>query len=135
MKGDKEELLALLRMSIPKYFHPSEEQDFVVYLDEKREDYFIVENVGKIIGCGGVNYLNENKEGRISWDVIHPDFQGKGIGRLLTQHRIDHIKEKPSIELIKVRTSQLAFRFYEKMGFVLQRVEKDFWAEGFDLMR
>jgi ribosomal protein S18 acetylase RimI-like enzyme len=32
-----------------------------------------------------------------------------------------------------VRTSQHAWRFFEKMGFELQKTEKNFWAPGFDL--
>lgn len=34
---------------------------------------------------------------------------------------------------IVVRTTQFGFRFYEKVGFQLENVEKDFWAQGFDL--
>ncbi|MHA7057839.1 hypothetical protein ACWGOQ_0011500 [Aquimarina sp. M1] len=32
-----------------------------------------------------------------------------------------------------VRTSQFASKFYEKMGFALVKIEKDFWVDGFDL--
>jgi hypothetical protein len=32
-----------------------------------------------------------------------------------------------------VRTTQLTDQFYAKMGFQLERTEKDFWAKGLDL--
>jgi hypothetical protein len=32
-----------------------------------------------------------------------------------------------------VRTSQVAYQFYQKAGFDLEKIEKDFWAKGFDL--
>jgi ribosomal protein S18 acetylase RimI-like enzyme len=35
--------------------------------------------------------------------------------------------------MIIVRTSQLAYKFYQKVGFELEKTEKDFWAKGFDL--
>jgi len=69
----------------------------------------------------------------ISWDIIKPNQHGKGIGTKLTQHRIQYINTKPDLEKILVRTSQHTYQFYEKMGFKFLKVEKDYWAEGFDL--
>ena len=130
---DKEETLELLRLNTPEFFSESEEADFINYLENKREDYFVVEEEGKIIGAGGINYFFKEKIARISWDVISPNFQGKGIGRKLSEHRIKYINGKPEIDVIVVRTSQLVYRFYEKMGFKLARIEKDFWAKNYDL--
>ena len=110
-----------------------EEKEFIEYLDHLREDYFVFEENGVVIGCGGINYFLKDNSARISWDMIHPDFHGRGIGKKLTLHRINKIKENPNINLIAVRTSQLAYKFYGKMGFELKSVEKDFWAEGLDL--
>lgn len=132
-RQDKAELLNLLRLNTPQYFDASEEADFVEYLDHRLEDYFVVEAGGKVIGSGGINYFADNNEARISWDIIHPDFQGRGIGKKLMLHRIEHIRKDPTVKLIVVRTTQLVYQFYGKMGFVLERTEKDFWAKGFDL--
>lgn len=132
-KSDQPALLQVFRLNTPKYFAPAEEQDFIEYLEHLIEDYFVIEQSNAIIGGGGVNYFEEEKGARISWDFIHPDAHGKGLGRKLVQHRIDHIKNKPHIETITVRTSQLAYRFYQKFGFELVKTEKDFWAEGLDL--
>ena len=105
----------------------------VHYLENETEDYFVVEELGEIVGAGGINYEPQTKTAVISWDIIKPNQHGKGIGRKLTQHRIQHIHTKPDIEKIVVRTSQHTYKFYEKMGFKLLKVEKDYWAEGFDL--
>lgn len=59
--------------------------------------------------------------------------QGKGIGKELVRHRVEHIKKNSTAKIIVVRTSQHASGFYAKLGFQLVRTEKDFWAEGFDL--
>jgi ribosomal-protein-alanine N-acetyltransferase len=130
---DKEQLLELLRLNTPQYFDAAEESDFAEYLENRVESYFVVEDKGKIIGSGGINYLDNKAEARISWDMVHPDYQGKGIGKRLTLFRIEEIKKFKSVRLIKVRTTQLVFRFYEKLGFSLEKTEKDFWAKGFDL--
>ncbi|WP_338766187.1 GNAT family N-acetyltransferase [Bernardetia sp. ABR2-2B] len=135
-KSDKQELIELIKLNIPTYFEESEEKDFIEYLEKYKEDYFVVESktTKKIIGCGGVNYFLDEPTAlaRMSWDIIHPNFQGQGIGKCLLLHRINHIK-KQNIKLIVVRTSQLAYKFYQKAGFELEKVEKDFWAKGFDL--
>ncbi|MGX7666210.1 GNAT family N-acetyltransferase [Flavobacterium pedocola] len=132
-KEDFNELIALLKRNIPEYFAPEEEADYSDYLTHHLEDYFVVTEDDTIIGAGGINYFPEEKTARISWDAIHPDFHGKGVGRKLTQYRIDLLKNNPEINLIVVRTTQLVYKFYEKMGFQLEKTEKDFWAEGFDL--
>ncbi|AHM59051.1 acetyltransferase [Flammeovirgaceae bacterium 311] len=131
--GDKQELISLLKLNIPQYFAESEEDDFIEYLDCYLEDYFVVEEGGKLIGSGGINYFPEDGIAPISWDMIHPAYQGKGFGKSLTLHRISNIRKNPAIRRVVVRTTQLAYKFYEKVGFTLLKTEKDFWAEGFDL--
>lgn len=132
-KKDREAVLSLIRLNIPDFFAIKEEADLATYLDDKLEDYFVFEKNGQLVGSGGINYFPETKTARISWDIIHPDFQGQAIGSQLTKHRIAWIKSKATFKVIIVRTSQLAYRFYEKMGFVLEKTESDFWAEGLDL--
>ncbi|MCG9972778.1 GNAT family N-acetyltransferase [Christiangramia crocea] len=130
---DKSKVKDLLKRNTPEYFDPSEERELEKYLDEEIEDYFVFEQNSQIVGAGGINYFPKEKLARISWDIIDPELQGQGIGRKLAQHRIDHIKKNTGVDLIIVRTSQLAYRFYEKMGFELEKIERDFWAKGFDL--
>ncbi|GAB2539011.1 GNAT family N-acetyltransferase [Rufibacter soli] len=130
---DKSSVIALLKLNTPDFFDPSEQKDLEEYLENKIEDYFVVEENSEIIGAGGINYFPNEKIARISWDVINPSFQGKGIGRRLIEHRINHLKRNKDVELIVVRTSQLVYKFYEKMGFKLIKVEKNFWAKNFDL--
>ena len=131
--NDKEALLNLLALNTPKYFDFSEKEDFINYLESEIEDYFVIVENNLIIGCGGINYFKKNNEARISWDIIHPEFHGKGIGKELMTHRLNVLKEKKNINTITVRTSQFAYLFYEKVGFKLHKIEKDFWAKGIDM--
>lgn len=131
--ADKPGVIALLRANTPLYFAPEEESELVFYLENETEEYFVVETEKGIIGCGGINFEDHRRTGKLSWDIIHPDYQGKGVGRLLLKHRISKLKSIKEVEIISVRTSQMAFRFYEKCGFELLEIKKDYWAEGFDL--
>jgi GNAT superfamily N-acetyltransferase len=129
------EVISLFRLNTPAYFAVEEEKELSNYLDHFSQHYYIIEWDGNIIGCGGINLSGDLTNARISWDFFHPDHQGKGQGNRLLKFRIEKIKEFKSIKTITVRTSQLAYPFYEKAGFVLKETIKDYWARGFDLYR
>jgi ribosomal-protein-alanine N-acetyltransferase len=130
---DKPKLLDILKLNVPHYFAESEIDDFNNYLEKEVEKYYVAELDHQIIGAGGINFEEHHKTAKISWDFIHPDFQGIGVGGALLRHRLDLLKSMEELEKITVRTSQLAYKFYEKNGFVLKEIIEDYWAEGFDL--
>jgi ribosomal protein S18 acetylase RimI-like enzyme len=131
----KAELLELLALNTPQYFAPEEAADFALYLDNLVDDYFTVSLNNTIIACGGINYFPDDRKAHISWDMVHPDYQRQGIGTSLLQHRIKHIHSLPDIDTIIVNTSQLAQAFYAQLGFIKIHEEKNYWAEGIDLIR
>ena len=65
--------------------------------------------------------------------MIHPSFQHQSLGTRLLKYRIDVLESVSGVKKITVRTSQVAYKFYEKQGFVLNDIKKNYWAEGFDL--
>lgn len=132
---DINELLGLLRLNTPAYFAPEEEADYAYYLQHHIHNYYVLEENNRIVAAGGINYMEDGTTARISWDMVSPDVQGKGIGSKLTQYRIGQIKILPNIKTIEVRTTQLVYPFYQKQGFTLVETVKDYWAKGFDLYR
>ena len=72
--ADKEQIMSLIRLNIPHYFAPEEEDDFSDYLDHKRDLYYVLLCGDAIIGCGGINFDKDETVGKISWDIIHPDY-------------------------------------------------------------
>ena len=70
--------------------------------------------IGHVVGCGVINFAENKTIGKISWDIIHPDFQGKSLGTKLLKCRIEVLKTIPGIQKITVRTLQVAYKFYEK---------------------
>ena len=70
--------------------------------------------IGHVVVCGGINFAENKTIGKISWDIIHPDFQGKSLGTKLLKYRIEVLKTIPGIQKITVRTLQVAYKFYEK---------------------
>jgi len=130
---DYDSVLELIRLNTPTYFSREEEKDLADYLKFKIQDYFVIDLNNQIVGSGGINYSDDKVKGIISWDMIDPKFQGKSLGKMLLEHRITILKDINSIEKIIVRTSQLTYPFYEKSGFEIIKIVKDYWAKGFDL--
>lgn len=133
LQSDKETVLTLLTQNTPTFFAISEFADLENYLDNEIDSYYIFEENGQILGAGGINYFHAENKGRLSWDMVSPIAQGKGIGKLLTEYRIAQIKEHQNIHYIEVRTSQHVYLFYKKMNFQLKHFIKNYWAVNFDL--
>ena len=131
--SDKAILTDILQQLVPTYFAENEINDFENYLDHEVEQYFVVEVNREIVGAGGINFEDNYRIGKISWDFIAPEHHDKGIGQLLLNHRISILKLMGNIDEVVVRTSQLSYTFYEKNGFVIQKTIKNYWAPGFDL--
>lgn len=131
--SDKDKIITLLRLNTPQFFSPAEEADLLEYLGQHATDYYVATEVNNILGCGGINLTPDGTTARISWDIVHPNYQGKGIGSALTKFRLQKIKEMEGIKTIAVRTSQMAFQYYAKFGFTLKEIIKEYWADGFDL--
>ena len=132
---DKSSVMNLIRLNTPEYFAPEEENDFSNYLDNERELYYVLLFNEKIVGCGGINFAKNKTIGKISWDILHPEYQGKSLGTRLLEYRIEKLESIKSVQKITVRTSQVAYQFYEKQGFELKEIKKDYWAKGFDMYK
>lgn len=126
-------VFSLIRLNTPAAFAPSEEKDFITYLHDLREQYFVIVQGDDIIGCGGINTADGGSTGVISWDMIHPAYHGQGLGGRLLRHRLEILQRMPDIRQIIVRTSQFAHAFYGKHGFELISIHPDYWAEGYDM--
>ena len=131
--SDKTELLTLIDLNTPLYFAPTEKSDFDRYLDSEIELYYVITFEGKTVGCGGINFQDDKSVGVISWDIIHPEYQGKSFGKQLLEFRLEQLKRIESVEKIIVRTSQNTSLFYQKQGFEIKEKVTNYWAEGFDL--
>lgn len=125
-------VIKLFRLNTPGYFAEAEEAELTEYLTHHAQNYFIIEIGGEIMGSSGYNIVQEGTTGVLSWDIIHPQAQGKGTGTALVKFRIQEMQQL-GIKDIKVRTSQHTYKFYEKMGFSLNEVVIDYWANGYDL--
>lgn len=124
-------MIAIFRSNIPKYFGPDEEPGLRDFLNKYYEHYFVCEQDSEILGAGGVA-LNDNDTISLCWGMIRSDHIGTGLGRRLTQFRIETARSNYGNAPIVIRTSQHTSGFYEKFGFRLLTLEKDGFGAGID---
>jgi ribosomal protein S18 acetylase RimI-like enzyme len=131
--ADKQKLLAIFKLNVPLYFHPKEAQDFKKYLAANGATYLTIELDNEIVGGTGYQIENNNTIGQVTWIFLHPECKGLGIGRQSVEHCVKLFKSRPTVQKAVVTTSQHAFKFFEKSGFHLIKIEKNYWAQGLDL--
>ena len=94
-------------------------------------EYFIIRESNKIIGVVRCQFPH----GTCHLDrmVVDPEHQGKGIGKILTQHIIDLAKERGASKVWLDTTPALesAVKLYLSMGFKeVGFFEKHYWGQS-----
>lgn len=130
--SDLEDVVAVFRSNIPKYFTPDEEAGLREFLSNATGDYYVAEINGEVIGSGGIA-LNKDDTISLCWGMVRKDHLGRGFGKRLTAFRTQLASEKfPCLPLV-ISTSQHTQGFYEKLGFRVTRHVPDGFGPGIDI--
>lgn len=144
IKDDKEKIQSILRDT--KHFNDEEirvaTELIDVYLnDANQKDYIIYvygDDDSKTAGyiCYGRRPLTEWTYD-LYWIAVDPGIHGKGIGSRLVKHMEEDLKSAGG-KIILIETSGKAGyenerKFYEKNGYAVQTIIKDFYRAGDDL--
>ena len=133
LPSDKVALFDIFKHYIPSDFAPDEIHDFDSYITEYWSTYFTFEIDGQIIGGIGYQMTDAGTTGQIKWILFHPERVGKGLGKMAIEHCLPIFKSKSEIKKAIVTSSQLAYRFFEKFGFILKKTEQNYWGDGLHL--
>ena len=132
--GDLEAVVEIFRSNMPKYFVPDEEPGLREFLAGDLENYYVIELDGEVVGAGGIA-LNEDRTVSLCWGMVRADLIGTGLGRKLTEFRIQMTKEKFGELPLVISTSQHTEGFYEKLGFVTVEHTPDGFGLGIDICK
>jgi ribosomal protein S18 acetylase RimI-like enzyme len=131
--ADLDGCLAVFDTNVPEYFTQPERAEFAAFLNDLPGPYLVVEDgAGSVVGCGGYAIEPGTATADLCWAMVRRELHGTGLGRLLTEERLTRIGRDARIRAVALRTSQLTVGFYERRGFVLERVIPDGIAPGLD---
>ena len=131
--ADLDACLRIFDSNVPASFTPLERAAFETFLRDLPGPYFVLEDRdGALIGCGGYAVTPHSRTADLCWGMIARHRQGTGLGRRLTEERLARIVNDPLIEEVALRTSQHTRAFYERRGFITERIVADGIAPGLD---
>ena len=131
----KQDCLEIFDSNTPKYFAHEERREFADFLENQNPPYYyfvVKEQLGGIVGCGGIKFDLERQVAKLRWDMVQFQHHREGIGSFLTQNRLAIIRQSPEVKQVLLGTSQYSYPFYEKMGFRIYQITEDGIAPGFD---
>lgn len=131
---DRGAMLQIMADNTPHFFTEEENGYFATYLSDHADTYLVAEIPGSgVVGGGDLLVVPEKRQADFCWGMVSPDMQGKGVGKKLAEYRIEMARHNPLVDEVVCRTSQLTWRFYEKMGFKLLFSEENHWGPGLHL--
>lgn len=125
---DKLACLEIFSSNIPTFFAENELNEFDVFLDSDSASYLVIENEGKIYGCGG--YYIRDGVGRLCWGMVRKGSHRNGFGSSLLLARLDKLFNEHGIDIVAINTSQHSSGFFEHFGFRTETITKNGLAEG-----
>jgi len=130
-------VVAIFRSNIPKYFGPSEEAELHDFIRDYAEDYYVLEVEGEIAGAGGIALNGDLVPPTVSlcWGMVREDHLGTGLGKALTEFRIQLAHKKHPGMAMTIGTSQHTEGFYNKFGFVTVGHTPDGYGPRIDICK
>lgn len=131
--ADRAACLDLFDGNTPAFFADVERDVFATFLDHEDKVYFVIENGGRIVACGG--YEPDHADPTLAcfcWGMVARDMQRKGFGERLARERLARISADPGYQGVILDTTPMSRGFFERLGFVMVKVTPDGYAPGYD---
>lgn len=126
---DRGACLAVFDGNTPRFFALSERADFTEFLDVEPNDYFVVEEGGTVVGCGGV--FVRDRIGGLCWGMVDRTRHRAGVGSFLLRRRLAYLAATyPQLDAVMLDTSQHSEGFFARFGFETVKVTPDAYAPG-----
>lgn len=130
---DETACLAIFASNTPDFFTAEEGGEFATFLRATTDPYFVVEEDGRPVACGGVVVRRDGLTGGLAWGMVERTRHRQGYGRALLAVRLDWLRRHaPGVTAVTIDTSQHSAPFFARLGFETTDVVRDFYAPGLD---
>ena len=136
--SDKTICRSMFVSNMPRFFAPHELPDFEQWLDRRvfpalaHDQYFVMEDKGEVVGCGGYYFDPQRNMVRFTWGFINNALHRRGYGRFFMHYRMQHAANAFPDATLAMDTTQHSWPFFQKMGFECLSVLKDGYCAGMD---
>jgi ribosomal-protein-alanine N-acetyltransferase len=141
--ADRKECLSIFKSNTPRFFTPEELSDFEQWLDRCDPEYqglqegntnyyYIAEAGGAVTACGGFCYVEQENTVYMAWGMVNRTSHLQGIGHRLFEYRMQQISDLYPGLPVCLDTSQHTYTFFEKLGFRVTGIQKDYYGPGLD---
>lgn len=131
-ESDRDECLRLFRSNSPRFFRDHERPEFEAFLDSGECPYFVIEEAGTVVGCGGTGIQAGLDHADLCWGMVDQSRHGQRLGEYLLLLRLTRILRDPGIQAVRLVTSQLTDGFFQRYGFTVCDRQENAIAEGLD---
>ncbi len=94
-------------------------------LDAQKSYYLVGELDGRIVASGAVSYWMREDIAVLAFGLVHPDYQGRGIGTALLLARLALLNPNRHSYRVLIFAVEKAFNFYRRFGFQCFQPWKD----------
>jgi hypothetical protein len=119
---DRGACLTVFDSNVPAFFDPEEHLGYEKLLQERADScgYLVIERDGQLVGCGGVVVEADGETASLCWGMVKNGFHRSGLGRVLTNARLQAVKQQVEVTRVIFNTSQHTVRWIS-LGMVTVR--------------
>jgi ribosomal protein S18 acetylase RimI-like enzyme len=85
-----------------------------------------IENNGEVIACGRLQD-NGSGLGQIRYMAVHPNYQGKGLGKLIVTKLEEEEAKSMHLNTIELQARENALEFYKSQGYSIKETSFKLW--------
>lgn len=114
---DLPQCLKLYALCEPERFPQGVANEYEKVLQRQHSYFLVAEDEGRIIASGGLSYLHRDDLAVFCFGLVHPDYQGRGIGTALLLARLALLKPKLYDYRVLIFALDKSIAFYRRFGF------------------